>query len=219
MAKKYLSNRSLKGSIAALVLIGLIGFTASHAYVNSNDEEEHGDDRIIVKIIKIEDGDTTIIEQEFDDISEFHALKHHLNGQGGAKSGVHYQLSHSNTDEEEETNIKIKVVDYGSDSGNSIHKKIIICSNEDTLEHEDIHINLKEIHREMAEAMEELDIEVSFDENWVKNLHSIMEEFEMDIDIKSNEEDEKMEILIKSFSDEEKLKKLIEHFHAQNDAI
>jgi len=38
------------------VVIGLIGFTASHTFINNNEDAENGDARIFVKIIKIEDG-------------------------------------------------------------------------------------------------------------------------------------------------------------------
>ncbi|PCH93990.1 MAG: hypothetical protein COB85_06165 [Bacteroidetes bacterium] len=218
MGKKYLFRRYTRGAIAALLLVGLIGFSASHAFVNIIDDDDNGDDRILVKIIKIEDGDTTIIEHEYDDVSEFHTLKHHLNAHDKAKGGVHFLARHYNSDEED-ANIKIKVIDYGSDSGKSIHKKIIICSDEDTLEHKDIHINLQNMHREMAEVMKDLGIELSLDENWVLNLHKIMNDFEMDLDVHSEDIDENSELRIKSFHDNKKLKKMIEQFHAHGDAI
>ncbi len=219
MQKKYLSRRYIKWSIATLVLIGLIGFTASHAFVNYIDEEENGEDRIIVKIIKIEDGDTTIIEKQFDDITEFNALKHHLKGDGGNKGGLLFRAKHSIADNDEDVDIKIKVIDYGSDSSSSIHKKIIICFNEDTLEHEDIHINLQDIHSEIAKIMEELDVQIAFDNNWIKNMHKLMEEFEMDIDIHSDGHDEKMEILIKSLHGHKEFKDNSRDVQYDSDAI
>ncbi|MBL4735629.1 MAG: T9SS type A sorting domain-containing protein [Flavobacteriales bacterium] len=161
-------NPNVKWIAGVFTVIGLMVFTTGYTISNAFSD----DDKIIVKIMKINNGDTTVIEREFTNMEELEALEHEMSGEDLHNLGMKMWFF-SDKQDKDDSDQKAKdfkfIIEHGEASGDhKIHKKIIICSNGDTVETADFNFDMEKMHRVMAKAfhhIDEMDFNFNFDFN------------------------------------------------------
>lgn len=219
-------NPNVKWVAGVFTVIGLLVFSAGYTINNAFSD----DDKIIVKILKISDGDTTIIEREFSDMDELEMLEHEMNGEDLHKLGMHMWFFGDEHDEfdidHEDHDFKFIVAHGDSSTDRKIHKKIIIFSNGDTVETAEFNFDMDKMHHMMAKAFHHIDnMEFDFDieghdsmhfefhnfddkdfqkkmEQIEKHIEKAMSNFQFEFDVTEDSERKDCRIIVKSYPDD-----------------
>jgi len=219
-------NPNVKWIAGVFTILGLLVFSAGYTISNAFPD----DDKIIVKIMKINNGDTTIIEREFTDLEELEALRHELNGEDIDKLGMKmwfYRAEHDESDAGREDQDFKLIIKHGVPSkDHKIHKKIIICSQGDTLETAEFNFDMRKMHRAMAKAFHHIDkMDLNFDfaindsmhfkyhdfddeefqeklEKIEKHIERAIGNFQLNLEVDDNSTGKDCRVIIKSFPDD-----------------
>ena len=172
-------NPNVKWIAGVFTILGLLVFSAGYTISNAFPDN----DKIIVKIMKINNGDTTIIEREFTDLEELEALRHELKGEDLDKLGMKmwfFRDKHDEFDADREDQDFKFIIKHGYPSeDHKIHKKIIICSQGDTVETAEFNFDMGKMHRAMAKAFHHIDkLDFNFDFNINDSMHFEYHDFD-----------------------------------------
>ena len=218
-------NPNVKWIAGVFTILGLLVFSAGYTINNAFS----GDDQIIVKIMKINNGDTTIIEREFTDMEELEALHHEMKGGDLNKLGMKMWFfgdKHDRIDSDGEVRDFKFIIKHGAPSeDHEIHKKIIICSQGDTVETAELDFDMRKMHRAMKKAFHHIDkMDFNFDftindsmhfeyhdfddkdfqkklEKMEKHIERAMGNFQLDLEVNKDSSGNDCSVIIKSFPD------------------
>ena len=228
-------NPNVKWIAGVFTVIGLLVFSAGYTINNAFSD----DDRIIVKIMKIHDGDTTIIEREFSDLDELEMLEHEMNGEDLHKLGMHMWFfgdEHDSDKHKEKHDFKFMISHGDSSTDRRIQKKIIVFSDGDTVETAVFNFDMDKMHHMMAKAfhhIDKMDFEFDYDghkskhyefhgfdeeefekkmEKMEKHIEKAMGNFQFEFDVEEGEKRTDCRVIVKSYPDDMKhLEEIIEN--------
>lgn len=218
-------NPNVKWIAGVFTILGLLVFSAGYTINNAFSD----DDKIIVKILKIHDGDTTIIEREFTDMEELEALHLEMEGEDLHKLGMkmwHFSDAHDGYDADRADHSFKFLIEHGDPTGkHNIHKRIIITNDGDTVETAEFNFDMQKMHIALANAfrhIDDMDFNFDFDindsmhfeyhdfdveefqkklENMERQLERAMNNFQFNFEVEEDNEGKDCRIIIKSFPD------------------